>query len=74
MRDMNLNTIIENPKTIDEAVGRLLLILDENQKDIVRSMKKDDLAWLHFSLGRNIRNAFGLNGDNTELLAGSLVG
>ena len=32
------------------------------------SMAKDDLVLLHFSLGKDIRNAFGLNGDNAVLL------
>ena len=31
-------------------------------------MSKDELVLLHFSFGKNIRNAFGLNGDNAVLL------
>jgi len=31
-------------------------------------MAKDDLIFLHFSLGIQIRNAFGLNSGNTTLL------
>ena len=31
-------------------------------------MSKDELVLLHFSLGKDIRNAFGLNGDNAVLL------
>ena len=31
-------------------------------------MAKDELVLLHFSLGKDIRNAFGLNGDNAVLL------
>ncbi len=68
--NMNLNNIVEYPKTFEEAAEKLQFILDENQRNMVRSIKKDDLVWLHFSLGKNIRNAFGLNGDNTALLDG----
>ena len=33
-------------------------------------MAKDDLVLLHFSLGKDIRNAFGVNSGNNALLHG----
>jgi len=64
----NLNNIIEHPKTVDEAVKRLLVILTDDEKWEIKTMAKDDLIFLHFSLGIQIRNAFGLNSGNTTLL------
>ena len=56
-----IKSIIERPKTIDEAVNRLLTILTDDEKEQVKALPEDDLVLLHFSLGRDIRNAFGLN-------------
>ena len=66
---MNLKNIIEHPKTVDEAVDRLLDILTDTKKLEVKAMAKDDLVLLHFSLGKDIRNAFGLNDDSTAFLS-----
>jgi len=67
---MNLKNIGEHPKTVDEAVDRLLVILTDTEKKEIKSMVKDDLIFLHFNLGIQIRNGFGLNSDNTTLLSG----
>jgi len=59
---------LESPKTVDEAVGRLMAVLDNEHKFIIAAMQEDDLIDLHFSLGTDIRNAFGLYDKNSPLL------
>ena len=66
---MNLKNIIEHPKKINEAVNRLLVILTDTEKEQIKTLPEDDLVLLHFNLGTDIRNAFGLNDDNTALLS-----
>lgn len=56
------------PKTIAEAVERLLSTLSEEEKEDIKNTPKNDLISLHFSLGMYIRNAFGLWKDNKELI------
>jgi hypothetical protein len=65
---MKFKNIIEHPKTIDEAVNKLLVILTDQEKEQVKALPEEDLVLLHVSLGREIRNAFGLNNGNTALL------
>jgi len=65
---LNLSNVGEQPKTVDEAVSRLLIILTDDKKAEIKTMAKDDLVFMHFDLGVQIRNAFGLNGGNTGLL------
>jgi hypothetical protein len=57
------------PKTVDEAVDRLMLVLDDEQKIDIATLQEDDLIYLHFSLGMAIRNAFGLHNADSRLLA-----
>ena len=57
------------PETVDEAVERLMAILENDAKSEIRSMTEDDLIDLHFSLGMAIRNAFGLHEPGSKLLA-----
>ena len=56
------------PKTIAEAVDRLLSTLSEKDREAIKNMPKNDLIDLHFSLGGYIKNAFGLWKDNKELI------
>ena len=56
------------PKTVAEAVDRLLSTLSEKEKEDIKNMSKNDLIDLHFGLGTYIRNAFGLWKENEELL------
>ena len=66
---MNLKDIIEQPKTVSEAVNRLLVILTDIEKEQIKALPKDDLVLLHNnSFGKDIHNAFGLNDGNTALL------
>jgi len=64
-----LDNIIKVPKTVDEAVDRLMSVLDDEHKLIVASMKEDELIDLHFSLGTDIRNSFDLHDIGSTLLA-----
>jgi hypothetical protein len=57
------------PKTVDEAVARVLTELDETQKAQVRDTKEQDLISFHYSLGLMIRNEFGLRKGNKSLKA-----
>lgn len=58
----------EWPKTVEEAVTTLHDVLTRRQKRRLRSMKRDELFELHFTLGQWIRNSFGLWRGNEELL------
>ena len=63
---MNYNKHL--PQTIEQAVAVLLKQLPESEKDNIASMSRDSLINLHFGLGTQIRNDFGLWGGNTALL------
>lgn len=57
------------PTSIDEAVDRILVMLTEADKEQLRKASAGDLDSLHFGLGANVRNEFGLWSGNTALLA-----
>jgi hypothetical protein len=57
------------PKTVDEAVDRLLSDLDLKDKIKIANMSIDGLINLHTYLHVYFKNAFGLWSGNTELLA-----
>lgn len=61
------------PETVDEAVERLMTVLEDKEKSEIRSMTEDDLIDLHFSLGMAIRNAFDLHVPWSKLLASCSV-
>jgi len=63
-----LKDSLEPPKTLDEAVDRLMTVLDDEHKLFIADMLEDDLIDLHFSLGTDIRNSFGLHNENSPLL------
>jgi len=63
-----LKDSLETPKTLYEAVDRLMAVLDDEHKLIIAAMQEDALIELHFSLGTDIRNAFGLHGHDSQLL------
>jgi hypothetical protein len=56
------------PETLNEAVDRLLSELSEADKAKIKSMEKEDLWDVHFSLGLSIRNRFGLHAGNRKLM------
>ncbi|MGZ8182320.1 MAG: DUF6794 domain-containing protein [Methylobacter sp.] len=65
----NFQQNFQHPETVDEAVDRLMMILDGEQKIAIAVMQEEDLINLHFGLGMAIRNAFGLHEQGSKLLA-----
>lgn len=56
------------PKTLDEAVDRLLVELPKKDKKAFKETKENNLIMLHHGFGTDIRNVFGLWEGNEELL------
>lgn len=56
------------PKTVDEAVDRLIADLDLSDQVKIAKMDLDDLVYLHSNLHLYFKNAFGMWSGNTELL------
>lgn len=48
------------PTTIDEAVGVILVMLEDKELNVITQMPFADLFNLHFGLGQWIRNNLGL--------------
>ena len=63
-----LRNITQHPETVSDAVHRLISVLDNEHKQAIAMMQEDDLINLHFSLGIEIRNAFGLHDQDSPLL------
>jgi|SaaInlStandDraft_7_1057024.scaffolds.fasta_scaffold17089_3 hypothetical protein len=61
--------IIKTPETVNDAVDLLMRILTDEQKNEIAALQEDDLIDLHFTLGLEIRNAFGLHDLDNKLLA-----
>ena len=58
----------EWPKSMDEAVERLMADLSEEDKKELKNTKEEYLILHHFGLGEHIRNEFGLWQWNKDLL------
>jgi hypothetical protein len=56
------------PRTVDEAVARILSTMSAEDQARVRSTPKDELIRYHMGWGTGIRNSFGLWKGNKELL------
>jgi hypothetical protein len=56
------------PKTVDEAVKRLISDLPLKDKTAIANLAENDLATLQFSLGTYIGKEFGIWSGNRELL------
>lgn len=56
------------PKTVEEAVNRLLSAMSKEDRRALKKMSEEDLSMLHFDLGQYIRNEFGLWQGNRELI------
>ena len=56
------------PRTVDEAVDRLISQFPLRDRTEIAKMSKEDLGGLHVSLGKYIRNQFGLWAENKELM------
>ena len=65
----NWSAIYQQPETVDDAVNRLLMILEGNYKLVLATMQEEELIDLRFSLGLAIQNAFGLHEPGSKLLA-----
>lgn len=57
------------PRTVDEAVARILADMSAADKEKIRTTQKDDLILFHHGWGTGIRNQFGLWQGNPELMA-----
>jgi hypothetical protein len=58
-----------NPKTVKEAVDRMINKMSEEEKQKVKKTPIRDLPYLHSTLGRKISNGFGLWSGNKPLVA-----
>lgn len=58
----------EYPQTIEEVVEHLKKRVGKSDLISIQKMAKEDLIFLHHGLGTNIRNNYGLWGENKELL------
>jgi hypothetical protein len=56
------------PKTVDEAVKRLISDMALKDKTIIANMAEVELSLLHANLGEYIRNEFGLWSGNKDLM------
>ena len=56
------------PRTVDQALTRLLSDLSLRDKTKIAKLKEEELVSLYFSLGEYVRNAFGLWSGNRELM------
>lgn len=56
------------PKTVDEAVMRILATMSEKERKLVRETAKDKLILFHHGWGMGIRNSFGLWRGNRALM------
>jgi hypothetical protein len=56
------------PKTVDEAVKRLISEMSLKDKTVIANMAEIELSVLHTTLGEYIRNEYGLWKDNKDLL------
>ncbi len=65
----NWSDIFQQPETVDEAVDRLIMVLDDEHKDALVAMPEEDLTDLRFSFGLAIRKAFKLYEPGSKLLA-----
>ena len=55
------------PKTVDEAVKRLISEMSLKDKTIIANMAEFELSLLHTNIGEYIRNEFGLWSGNQDL-------
>ena len=57
------------PKTVEEAVDRLIDELSLKDKTSISNLADDELINLHINLGEYIRNEFGLWSGNADLMS-----
>ena len=59
---------MSQPRTVAEAVDRIMVKLSHEDRTNIAEVGKKDLFVLHYDLGRFIRNEVGLWSDNIPLL------
>ncbi len=59
----------EWPKTLEEAVNQILLLMCDKDKEIIKNTPKEDLIRFYHGWGIGMRNEFGLWRGNKKLLA-----
>ncbi len=64
-----LHIVSRVPKTVDEAVDRLISEMPLREKTTVANITEKEMSSLHQSLGEYIRNRFGLGLGNEQLIA-----
>ena len=63
---------MNKPKTVKESVGKLMGMLTTQFKTSLRDTPEEELIAFHHTLGRAIRNEFGLWHENPKLLSDCL--
>lgn len=56
------------PKTVEEAVDQLILLMSKEDKETLRNTPEKDLILFHHGFGTYTRNEFGLWGGNEDLM------
>jgi hypothetical protein len=64
-----LMSVKKLPETVEEAVIYLIRLLDENSRNNLKKMRRNDLHYLHHGYGSGVRAELGLWGINTKLCA-----
>ena len=67
MRDRDTQS--EPPRSLDEAVRRLIDDLTPEMRAAMVEMSEEDLIGLHFGLGTAVRNGYGLHKPDSPLMA-----
>ena len=60
---------MSNPRTVKEAVDRMIEVMSDEEKQRVIRTPLRDISYLHSTLGRQIRDGFGLWSGNKPLTA-----
>lgn len=72
INDLEINELINDlplpPKTVDDAVDRLISDIELKDRTLIANIEKHELTELRFGLGNYIRNFYGLWMGNDELL------
>lgn len=54
------SVVDERPQSVEEAVGRLIVLVPPSAREHLKIMKEEELTQSHHGLGRRIRNSFNL--------------
>lgn len=56
------------PQTIDDAAERIIAIMNESEKEKIKSIPENKFQKLHFALGQYVHNELGLLEGNDALI------